>query len=119
MPELAVYCAPKRAVVGCAESIRLELRKKGAAGIGTTLVCPSFISSGMFEGARPPLFTGWLTTDGIADKIVAAVRKNKLYVREPLLIKFVPLLKALGACVTDWAGDFTGMHDAMEEYKKT
>lgn len=119
IPGMAVYCATKHAVVGFAESIRLELRKKGATGIGTTLVCPSFISSGMFEGARAPLFTGWLTTDYIADKIVAAVRKGKRYVREPLLIKFVPLLKACGSCVTDWVGDFTGMHDAMKDYKKT
>ncbi|MFH2202461.1 MAG: SDR family oxidoreductase [Elusimicrobiota bacterium] len=118
VPGMAVYSATKHAVVGFAESLRLELRKAGATNVRTTIVCPSFIASGMFKGVKPPLFTNWLSPDAIADKIVAAVGKDQLYVREPLLIKFVPLLKALGAGITDWAGDLTGMHSSMEEFKK-
>ncbi len=117
-PGMAVYCATKHAVVGFAESVRLELRKAGVSGVGMTIVCPSFINSGMFDGVKPPFLTRWLTVDEISDKIVGAVRKGRLYVREPWLVKCIPLLKMLGTGVTDLAGDWTGMHGAMEGFKK-
>ncbi|MFH1725435.1 MAG: SDR family oxidoreductase [Elusimicrobiota bacterium] len=119
VPEMAAYSATKHAVVGLAESLRLELRNKGVRGVGITIVCPSFIATGMFEGARPPLLTSWLTPEGVAEKIVEAVRKDRLYVREPFLVKLVPLIKALpSARLRDWLGDIIGMHRSMESFRE-
>lgn len=118
VPGMTVYSATKHAVVGFAESLRLELRNSGIDGIGMTIVCPSFIASGMFEGANPPLGTGWLTVDRIADEILAAVRSGRLYVREPFLVKLIPLLKALPVRCSDWAGDLTGMHRSLEPFNR-
>jgi all-trans-retinol dehydrogenase (NAD+) len=48
---LADYCASKAASLTLHESLRMELRRLGARGIDTTLVCPYIIDTGMFEGA--------------------------------------------------------------------
>jgi all-trans-retinol dehydrogenase (NAD+) len=120
VPGMAIYSATKHAVVGLSESIRLELRRQKAKGIGMTIVCPSFISSGMFVGSRPPRLTRWLTPDEIADKTIHAVENNRLYIREPWLIKLLPLLKALpGSFWADWVGDLTGAHGSLDTFKKS
>lgn len=114
VPGMAVYSASKHAVVGFAESLRLELKGRGLRGIGVTIVCPSFVATGMFEGATPPLGTRWLSPEALAETIVAAVRAGRLYVREPALVKLIPLLKALpGALWTDWAGELSGMNRSL------
>lgn len=46
------YCASKFAAVGFAESMALELLATGADGVKTTIVCPFFINTGMFDGAN-------------------------------------------------------------------
>lgn len=49
---LADYCASKFAAVGFMESIRAELAAMGLTGIHTTVVCPYFINTGMFDRVR-------------------------------------------------------------------
>ena len=49
---LADYCASKFAAVGFEESLRNELINLNKTGIKTTIVCPYFIKTGMFEGAK-------------------------------------------------------------------
>jgi all-trans-retinol dehydrogenase (NAD+) len=117
VPGMAAYSASKHAVIGLAESIRLELRKQGHRGIGMTIVCPSFVSTGMFEGTKPPLLAPWLSPDALAGKIFDAVSKDRRYVLEPFMVKLVPLLKGLGsAALLDWMGDVLGMHSAMDRW---
>lgn len=45
------YCASKFAAVGFAESVALELLATKKNGVKTTIVCPFFINTGMFDGA--------------------------------------------------------------------
>jgi NAD(P)-dependent dehydrogenase (short-subunit alcohol dehydrogenase family) len=115
VPGMAAYSASKHAVIGLAESLRLELRKRGADGVGMTIVCPSFVATGMFDGGRPPLLTPWLNPDILAGKIVDAVAADMTYVREPFMIKLVPLLNAvLPASMKDMLGDLLGTNSAMD-----
>ncbi|MFI5347049.1 MAG: SDR family oxidoreductase [Elusimicrobiota bacterium] len=117
VPGMAAYSASKHAVIGLAESIRLELRKSGARGVGMTIVCPSFVATGMFEGVRPPLLAPWLKPDALAGKIFDAVRHNRLYVREPIMVRIIPALKGIGSqTLLDWIGDILGMHSAMDRW---
>lgn len=119
VPGMAVYAASKHAVVGFSESLRLELRNAGASGVGMTIVCPGFIDTGMFAGATPPRGMPWLKAGPLADKILAAVRGNRLYVREPGIVKLIPFLKSLpGSFWADWVGDATRMHDSMSGFGK-
>ncbi len=113
VPGMAVYSATKHGVVGLAESIRMELRRAGHRGIGTTIVCPSFIGTGMFPDTKPPLFTPWLKPEALARKIVAAVEADRLYVREPAMVNLIPLLKALPRPVGDALCSFTGMDRSL------
>ncbi len=113
VPGMAVYSATKHAVVGLAESIRLELRRAGHDGIKTTIACPSFIDTGMFDGCAPPAFAPWLKPDALAKTIVAAVRAGRLHVREPAMVKLVPLLKTLPSSLGDALCSLTGMDRSL------
>ncbi len=114
VPGMAVYSATKHAVVGFAESLRLELRRGGAAAVNVTIVCPSFIDTGMFPNTTPPLFTPWLKPEALAEKIVAAVKANRLYVREPFMVQLIPLLKALPRALGDFLCFITGMDRSLQ-----
>jgi all-trans-retinol dehydrogenase (NAD+) len=114
VPGMAVYSATKHAVIGFAESLRLELRRGSAAAVSMTIVCPSFIETGMFPDTAPPLFTPWLKPEALAEKIVAAIRSNTLYVREPAMVKLIPLLKALPQCLGDFLCRVTGMDRSLQ-----
>jgi all-trans-retinol dehydrogenase (NAD+) len=114
VPGMAAYSATKHAVIGFAESLRLELRRSGAAGVGMTIVCPSFIDTGMFPDTTPPLFTPWLKPERLAEKIVSAVKTNELYVREPAMVKLIPLLKTLPRPLADALCSLTGMDRSLQ-----
>lgn len=116
VPGMALYSASKHAVVGFADSLRLELARSGS-GVGVTIVCPSFISTGMFEGARPPRLSGWLTPEAVAEKTVAAVRSRRVWVIEPWIVKTTPLVKTLPQPVVDRLASWLGIHDAMRGFK--
>lgn len=60
-PNMSVYAASKWALIGWGESLRLELKQKGYDHLAVTTFCPSFVSTGMFEGARGPLLTPIMT----------------------------------------------------------
>lgn len=114
VPGMTAYSATKHAVVGFAESLRLELRRGGAAAVGVTIVCPSFIDTGMFPNTTPPLFTPWLKPEALAEKIVSAVKARRLYVREPSMVKLIPLLKALPRLMSDALCSLTGMDRSLQ-----
>ncbi len=60
-PRMSMYASSKWALIGWSESLRLELEGEGHHHIAVTTFCPSFISTGMFEGARGPLLTPIMT----------------------------------------------------------
>lgn len=44
------YCASKYGAVGIHESLAAEVSIENVDGVKTTLVCPFFINTGMFDG---------------------------------------------------------------------
>lgn len=116
VPGMAVYSASKHAVVGFADSLRLELARTHPGKVAVTTVCPSFIATGMFEGAKPPRGTSWLTADQVAERALAASLKGRPWVREPALVKFTPLLKALPTRLADRLCALVGIHGSMEGF---
>ncbi len=93
-PRMAVYAASKWAVLGWSESLRLEM-KRLKTDIAVTTVTPSYISTGMFEGARVNPLLPLIKPKTAAGKIVSGIKKNKRYVRMPALVYTLPLLKGL------------------------
>ena len=94
LPFGATYGSSKWAVVGFSESIRMELRQLGHRHVGVTTVCPSYVQTGMFEGARAPRLTRLLTPDRVADLTLRAVLRNRAFVLTPWLVKLTPILNA-------------------------
>jgi all-trans-retinol dehydrogenase (NAD+) len=60
-PRMSVYASSKWAMIGWSESLRLELKRSSAPHVAVTTFCPSYISTGMFAGARGPLLTPLMT----------------------------------------------------------
>ena len=95
LPFGSTYASSKWAVIGFAESIRAELNLRGHKHVHHTIVCPSYIGTGMFDGAEAPKATNILEPDYLAEKVVQAVEHNTLHVLEPFMVKLTPIIKAL------------------------
>jgi short-subunit dehydrogenase len=95
LPFGSTYASSKWAVIGFGESIRAELKVMGHDHVRHTIVCPSYIGTGMFKGAAAPKATNVLEPDYLAEKIVHAVERDRIYVLEPFMVKLTPLLRDL------------------------
>ncbi len=117
VPRLSVYASSKWAILGWSESLRIEM-KKLKTGIGVTAVIPSYIDTGMFKGVKAPLFVPILKTDDIVERMITGIARGKNEIKAPLMIRFVPLLKAvLPPSVFDWlSGSVTGAYQSMDSF---
>jgi len=95
LPYGSTYASSKWAVIGFGESIRSELNLMGHDHVHHTIVCPSYIGTGMFEGAQAPKATQILDPEYLAEKVTRAVERNRVYVLEPFMVKLTPLLRDL------------------------
>ncbi|NXE49772.1 RDHE2 dehydrogenase, partial [Casuarius casuarius] len=117
---LADYCASKFAAIGFAESISLEMRDLGKTGIKTTIVCPYFINTGMFDGCKTkwPRLLPILEPEYVAEKIVTAIRQNQEILILPRSLYFFFALKnVLPVKVSVLLGDFAGTLHFMDSFR--
>jgi NAD(P)-dependent dehydrogenase (short-subunit alcohol dehydrogenase family) len=75
MPSLGVYCASKFAVVGLTESLHREL---AGTGIGASVLCPMVVNTQISE--VPLTVARVIEATDVADRVVAAIRANSLYI---------------------------------------
>lgn len=96
VPRLTDYCASKFAAVGFDESLRVELRQR-APGVRTTVVCPYYIDTGMFEGVKTrfSFLLPILQETKVADRILNAVERDRPRLQMPALVHTIPLLRLL------------------------
>jgi short-subunit dehydrogenase len=92
---MASYTASKWAVLGFTESIRLEMQEAGLKDIKLMSFCPSYVSTGLFAGARPPLLTKWLKASTTVEKAYEGFKKDKAVVVDPEIGWLVPLARTL------------------------
>lgn len=95
LPYGSTYASSKWGVIGFGESIRAELNLLGHEHVKHTIVCPSYIGTGMFDGAEAPKATSILQPEELAEKVVHAVERDTVHVLEPFMVKLTPLLKAV------------------------
>lgn len=86
-PNMSVYAASKWALIGWSESLRLELARAGNAHVAVTTFCPSFISTGMFRGARGPLLTPIMTPGDAVDAAWRGMTAGNAMVLKPWTVK--------------------------------
>jgi all-trans-retinol dehydrogenase (NAD+) len=118
VPRLADYSASKFAVVGFDESLRLELRRLRSKVV-TTIVCPYYIDTGMFHGvkSRFPWLLPVLKEEYVAQRIVAAIRRDQRRLLMPLMVYTIPPLRLLPVAAFDWLASFLGVNASMDEFK--
>jgi len=118
LPYGSTYASSKWAVLGFSDSLRVELRERGFNDVRVTTVCPSYISTGMFEGVRAPLLAPMLTPEKVADAILRAMRKGRPLVRLPAIVRWLDLFKGcLPLAVWDRVARATGVSTSMEHWR--
>ncbi|MCQ1946380.1 MULTISPECIES: SDR family NAD(P)-dependent oxidoreductase [unclassified Arthrobacter] len=83
VPKMSVYTASKWAVIGWSDSMRLELTESGNGHVAVTTLIPSYIKTGMFEGARGPLMTPLMEPEYVVDKAWEALLAGKARIQLP------------------------------------
>jgi len=116
-PRLTVYSASKAAAIGFDEALRLELARDGAP-IRTTVVCPFYIATGMFEGVRTrfPALLPILEPGYVADRIVAAIEGDRARLVLPRFVMTTYLLRVLPVAWFDALLDFFGVTHSMDDF---
>jgi hypothetical protein len=116
-PYMAPYNASKWGLIGFTESLRLEMSELGIRGIGFTLICPSYVDTGMFEGVRPPLLVPLLKPEPFVAKAYRAFRHGRRILHEPFMVKLVPFLQGfLPNPVFNWIAKILGVTKSMETW---
>jgi len=130
VPGLVDYCASKYGAVGFDESLRMELRKLRSK-VSTTCVCPSYIKTGMFEGAimqpRIKALSGivsfmmpLLEPDYVANQVITAVKRDQKLLVMPTMGYLSSVLKALlPVTVCENILDDLGVTNSMNDFKQT
>jgi short-subunit dehydrogenase len=95
LPFGTTYASSKWAAIGFSESLLLELQQLGHGHVHVTAICPSYVSTGLFEGVEAPRTTRLLTPERVADLTIAGVLANRPLVRAPWIAQVTPLLRGL------------------------
>lgn len=114
---LTDYCSSKFAAVGYGESMRIELKRQGL-NIRTTLVCPYYISTGMFDGVKTRF--SWLLPilepEYVTDKIITAIKNNQQRLVMPRFVLTSYLVRLLPVPIFDGVMNLLGVSKSMDEF---
>ncbi|WP_327098410.1 SDR family oxidoreductase [Nocardia vinacea] len=116
-PRMSVYAASKWAALGWSDSVRIELEQAGHDHVQITTVCPTYINTGMFNGAKGFLFTPILEQDDVVD---ASWREMKAGTALVILPWTSRLNKALSGLLPIKLRDLflnsVGVYHSMDEF---
>jgi len=117
---LADYCASKFGAVGFDESIRMEIKKLGKNGVKTTVICPYYINTGMFEGVKTrfPLLLTIMEPSYVIDRSMNAILTNTEVLILPYFCWWLGLTRALFPVFAfDGLMTLLGVNNNMDEFK--
>ncbi|MEZ5119200.1 MAG: SDR family oxidoreductase [Candidatus Nanopelagicales bacterium] len=116
-PRMAVYAASKWAAVGWSDSVRLELEQAGHTHIKITTVCPTYINTGMFDGAKGIFLTPMLEQEEVVDGTWKEMLKGGPFLIIPWTSRLNKILTGiLPVSVRDFYLDHAGVYHSMEEF---
>lgn len=118
VPRMSVYTGSKWAVIGWSDSLRLELGREGHGHVRVTTLIPSYIKTGMFDGARAPLLTPLLEPEYVVDKAWAAMKAGRPRLMLPWSVGLSRMLSGLLPLrAWDWlAGRVFGVYSSMDAF---
>ena len=116
--KLADYAASKHAAVGFDESLRVEMSHQ-APGVRTTVVCPYYVDTGMFDGVRSrfEFLLPIVSEDALVEKIVRAVERDRTRLYVPWILRVLAPLRLLPTSMFDAVMDLLGVNVSMEEFR--
>lgn len=91
---LVDYCASKFAVVGLSEALDIELKIENQEGIKTTVVCPYFVTTPLFEGINSQIVPV-LTPEHVAESTVNAILTEQTVCILPSYLIALQMLKSM------------------------
>jgi all-trans-retinol dehydrogenase (NAD+) len=106
-PRMAVYAASKWAVIGWSDSVRLELKQAHFDHVKVTTVCPYYVNTGMFDGAKSAPLLPLLDPAEVVEEAWTAMLAGKPFV---VLPKTVMLSEMLKGVVPTGVRDFIAEH---------
>ena len=117
-PRMAVYAASKWAVIGWSDSVRLELKQAGIDHVKVTTVCPYYVRTGMFDGARSAPLLPILDPDEVVDEAWAAMLAGRPFVVMPKTVMLGEMLKGVVPTgVRDFIADHViGVYHTMDDF---
>ena len=117
-PRMAVYAASKWAVVGWSDSLRLELEQAGHEQVKVTTVCPYYVKTGMFEGARSAPLLPLLEPDDVVEETWAAMLHGQPLLVMPKTVLLSETVKGvLPIGIRDFVADkVLGIYHTMEDF---
>ena len=117
-PRMAVYAASKWAVIGWSDSVRLELKQAGIAHVMVTTVCPYYVNTGMFAGAKSAPLLPILEPDHVVDEAWKGMLAGSPFVILPKTVVLSEVLKGLVPIgVRDFIADnIIGVYHTMEDF---
>ncbi|MDJ0316896.1 SDR family oxidoreductase [Arthrobacter antibioticus] len=117
-PRMSVYSSSKWAVIGWSDSLRLELKQAGHNHIMVTTFCPSYIKTGMFEGARGPMMTPLMEPVAVTERVWRAMKEGTPMLMMPWTVKLSMALRGV-LPIAAWdvvAGRVFGVYKSMEHF---
>ena len=117
-PRMAVYAASKWAVIGWSDSVRLELKQAGHEHVKVTTVCPYYIRTGMFDGARSAPLLPLLDPADVVEEAWEAMLAGRPFVVMPKTVMLSEMLKGVVPTgVRDFIADHViGVYHTMDDF---
>ncbi|MEV0033241.1 SDR family NAD(P)-dependent oxidoreductase [Nocardia sp. NPDC050793] len=116
-PRMSVYAASKWAALGWSDSVRLELEQAGHDHVKVTTVCPTYINTGMFDGAKGFWLTPILEQDDVVDTSWTEMKQGNPLVVLPWTSRLNRALSGiLPLKLRDLFLDTVGVYRSMDEF---
>ncbi|MGK8522874.1 SDR family NAD(P)-dependent oxidoreductase [Nocardia asteroides] len=116
-PRMSVYAASKWAALGWSDSVRIELEQAGHDHVKVTTVCPTYINTGMFEGAKGFLFTPILEQHKVVDTSWREMKNGTPLVVLPWTSRLNKALSGLLPIkLRDLFLDTVGVYHSMDQF---
>ena len=117
-PRMATYAASKWAVIGWSDSVRLELKQAGFDHVKVTTVCPYYVNTGMFDGAKSAPLLPILEPAEVVDDSWKGMLDGEAFVVLPRTVMLSEALKGLlPVSVRDFIADrVIGVYHTMDDF---
>ena len=116
--KLVDYSASKFAAIGFDDALRMEF-KRMKLPIQTTVVCPFYIDTGMFEGVKTrfPFLLPILKPEYAVRRIMNAIQKNRRRLVMPRFVLTAYPMRIFPMAIFDAVNGFFGINKTMDEFK--